>query len=528
MARNFAEIAFTPSVREFQTRMGSLDRYAALDGMEGRGTVLTDRETEFISERDGFYQATVGETGWPYVQFRGGPAGFLKVLDPNTIGYADFRGNVQYISAGNLAHDGRIALILMDYAQRRRLKLWGRARLVDTRDDAALTEQLEVPSYRARVERAVIITVEAFDWNCPQHITPRYTEAEVEAATANLRGEVARLRAELERLREQGATSNTLGDGPLALVIDGVRQLTPRIRAYTLRTADGSELPAIAAGAHLDVPVQFVDGRVAQRRYSIASDPTQRDAWEIAVLREDNGSGGSAAVHARFGVSLRLNTALPGNDFALHDDARPTVLIAGGIGITPIRAMAYALRSLGRDFRLHYAARSLREMAWADDLAREFGPRMRQYLSDTGPRLHVDALLRDAPADALFYVCGPARLIDAVRAAAERHGAADRVRSERFVPQRRGSDAPITVKLRRSGKRVTVRPEQTILEAVEAAGVNASFSCRNGTCGTCATKVLDGTPEHRDAALSDAERNVAGLMCICVSRASTPDLTLDL
>ena len=530
MARSFAEIAFTPAVREFQTRMGSRSNYAALDQIEGegRGTRLTDREADFIAERDGFYQATVGETGWPYVQFRGGPAGFLKALGTNTIGYADFRGNVQYISAGNLAQDGRVALILMDYAQRQRLKIWGRARLVDARDDAALVEQLEVRSYRARIERAVIITVEAFDWNCPQHITPRYTEAEVEAATANLRGESSRLRAELARLRGQGATPSTLGDGPLALVIDGVRQLTPRIRAYTLRAADGSDLPAIAAGAHLDVPVLLADGRLATRRYSIAADPARSEVWEIAVLREDNGSGGSAAVHAHFGVGLRLNTTLPGNDFALHQDARPAVLIAGGIGITPIRAMAYALRSAGRDFRLHYAARSRREMAWADDLARDFAPYLSRYFSETGPRLDIDALVRDAPPDALFYVCGPARLIDAVRAAAQRHGAADRVRSERFAPERRGGDAPIAVELRRSGRQVKVQPEQSILEAVEAAGVDAPFSCRNGTCGTCATKVLDGTPEHRDAALSDAERNDAGLMCICVSRASTPDLVLDL
>jgi hypothetical protein len=204
------------------------------------------------------------------------------------------------------------------------------------------------------------------------------------------------------------------------------------------------------------------------------------------------------------------------------------VLIAGGIGITPIRAMAYALRSSGRDFRLHYAARSRREMAWADDLAGEFAPYLSKYCSETGPRLDTDTLMRDAPADALFYVCGPARLIDAVRAAAERHGAADRVRSERFAPERRSGDAPIAIELRRSGRKVRVQPEQTILEAVEAAGVDAPFSCRNGTCGTCATKVLVGTPEHRDAALSDAERNVAGLMCICVSRASTPDLVLDL
>ena len=528
MARNFAEIAFTPAVRAFPTRMGSRNNYAALDESEGDGTWLTDREANFITKRDGFYQATVGETGWPYVQFRGGPAGFLKVLDANTIGYADFRGNVQYISAGNLVHDNRIALILMDYKQRRRLKLWGHARLVDTREDAELVEQLEVPSYRARIERAVIITVEAFDWNCPQHITPRYTEAEVEAATANLRGESARLRAELEQLRGRGAAPSTLGDGPLALVIEGMRQLTPRVRGYTLRAVDGSKLPAIAAGAHLDVPVLFADGRVETRRYSIASDPGRRDAWEIAVLREDHGSGGSATVHAQFGLDQQLNTAMPGNDFALHDDAGPAVLIAGGIGITPIRAMAYELRSSGRDFRLHYAARSGREMAWADHLGREFAPYLSRYFSETGPRLDIDALVRDAPANALFYVCGPARLIDAVSGAAERHGASGRVRSERFVPDRRSGDAPIAIELRRSDRRVEVQSQQTILEALEAAGVDAPFSCRNGTCGTCATKVLGGTPEHRDAALSATERNVGRLMCLCVSRASTPDLVLDL
>jgi hypothetical protein len=137
-------------------------------------------------------------------------------------------------------------------------------------------------------------------------------------------------------------------------------------------------------------------------------------------------------------------------------------------------------------------------------------------------------VLGAAPADALIYVCGPARLIDAVRAAAERRGAADHVRSERFVAERHGGDTPITLELRRSGRQVVVKPEQTILDAVEAAGIPAPFACRAGTCGTCATKVLGGAPEHRDSALSDAERDRAGLMCICVSRASTPSLVLDL
>ena len=182
MSRPFGKIAFTPAVRAFQESRGVRTRAPRPDDpVDERGTILTEAESDFIAGRDGFYQATVSETGWPYVQFRGGPAGFLRVLDERTIAYADFRGNMQYISTGNLSGDGRISLILMDYANRRRLKILGRARLVDAADDPALVAKLEDPSYRAHVERAVVIAVEAFDWNCPQHITPRYTEAEFAA-----------------------------------------------------------------------------------------------------------------------------------------------------------------------------------------------------------------------------------------------------------------------------------------------------------------------------------------------------------
>lgn len=197
MSRAYADIAFTPAVRAVQTRLGSRSRYEGFDHAPDRQDRLTDREAAFIEARDGFYQATVSETGWPYVQFRGGPPGFLKVLDDRTLGYADFRGNVQYISVGNLSQDDRIAIIFMDYAHRARLKLLGRARLVDVADDPAMVERLTVPNYRAKIERAVIITVEGYDWNCPQHITPRFTEAEIAEATAPLRQELAELRREL-------------------------------------------------------------------------------------------------------------------------------------------------------------------------------------------------------------------------------------------------------------------------------------------------------------------------------------------
>ena len=202
MSRAFAEIAFTPAVRAAQARHGSAAAYARFvdPGSARAGERLGAKEQAFIAGRDGFYQATVSETGWPYVQFRGGPPGFLTVLDDQTIAYADLRGNRQYVSVGNLAGDDRIALILMDYPNRRRLKLWGHARLVDLDDDPALVRRLHDPARGGRPERAVVITVSAFDWNCPQHIPQRFTLEELEDRLAPIRAELARLQAENQAL----------------------------------------------------------------------------------------------------------------------------------------------------------------------------------------------------------------------------------------------------------------------------------------------------------------------------------------
>jgi predicted pyridoxine 5'-phosphate oxidase superfamily flavin-nucleotide-binding protein len=197
MGRAFAEIAFTPSVKAAQARYGSR---AANEGFERAGDrqeALGELERAFLAERDGFYLASVSETGWPYVQFRGGAAGFLRVLDARTIAFGDFRGNLQYLSVGNIGADGRVALMLMDYANQRRLKIWGWARIVHEVDEPGLIESLAVPGYTARAERAMVVSLDAFDWNCPQHITPRFTEAEVEAAVAPLKAELAALRARL-------------------------------------------------------------------------------------------------------------------------------------------------------------------------------------------------------------------------------------------------------------------------------------------------------------------------------------------
>lgn len=194
MGRPFAAIAFTPSVAAAQSRYGSRFARSPHEAGSGGRDVLTETEADFIEQMDGFFQATVGETGWPYVQFRGGPRGFLKPLNERTIGFADFRGNGQYISVGNIDSGGRIVLILMNQARPARLKIWGNARVIDRAADPGLLRMLEVEGYAGKAERAIVIDVLAFDWNCPQHITPRFTHSEMHEMSAPLREEIAMLR----------------------------------------------------------------------------------------------------------------------------------------------------------------------------------------------------------------------------------------------------------------------------------------------------------------------------------------------
>jgi hypothetical protein len=427
MARAFAKISFTPDVQAVQTEMGSRTAYRAAEPGEAEEVVLGGAEQTFIAERDSFYQATVSQTGWPYVQHRGGPVGFLKVLDDRTLGYADFSGNRQYISVGNLRGDDRVSLLLMDYPQRRRLKIWGRARAVDERTEPALLAKLESPDFRAPVERGIVIRVEAFDWNCPKYITPRYSQREVEALIEQARRQPVAVDKPVPR---------SLGTGALPLTITGIRQLTPRIRAYELRHADGEPLPGYRAGAHIRVPIELTNGDITSRAYSLTDAPDDPDCYRIAVLRVDAGEGGSSALHAGWQLGTRLNLDPPDNYFPLHDDDRPALLIAGGIGVTPLKAMAEALAARGADFQLHYTGRAPQEIAFVKDLRRQFPNRCRFYFSQVQnpTRLDVSALLANVSADAVIYVCGPTRLIDAVRQTARQLGIAEqRVQFESFT-----------------------------------------------------------------------------------------------
>ena len=200
MGHKFAEIAFTPNVKNQQERSGSRRSYARMEIGSDHHDKLGPNEAAFIAERDSFYMATVSETGWPYIQHRGGPAGFVRILGDKTIGFADFAGNRQYVSVGNMQNNDRVSLFFMDYPNQTRLKLLGRVLLVGS-NESKLLEQLQLPDYRARIERGMVITIEGFDWNCPQHITPRFTESQVLEIMAPLKDRIAELEAGLVGLR---------------------------------------------------------------------------------------------------------------------------------------------------------------------------------------------------------------------------------------------------------------------------------------------------------------------------------------
>ena len=527
MAHKYAQIVFTDAVRQVQTEQKSRVGYASMDGGPDYNHLLSQNEADFIAERDSFYMASVSETLWPYVQHRGGTKGFVRVLDASTIGFSDFSGNRQYVSTGNFRGNNRVALFFMDYPNRRRLKMMGRIRKVDD-DDWETLAKLEVGGYRASIERAFIIKVEAFDWNCPQHITPRFTETEIQQMMMPLLEENKVLKAHQKTAKINNLYPSELGQGELPLIISGIRQLTPRIRAYELKHRDDITLPKVQAGAHLQIPVKQQTGEMDIRHYSICSNPARQDIYEIAVLREENGQGGSLAIHEHFHLGMLLRCQPPQNFFQLHDDARPAVLIAGGIGITPIKPMAQSLCSRGSKFSIHYAGRSLIEMAFRDRLQREFGEQLHLYTADKGERINLEQLIKEAPKDALFYACGPQSLIDQLISAASKHNISpDRIRFERFSPATVSDAKALTVKLAKSNKKIHVDKDQSILDALLSKEIAIPYSCKTGQCKSCVVRVLEGEVLHKDNCLSETERSQQKLMCPCVSRSQGDYLVID-
>ncbi|WP_430502899.1 PDR/VanB family oxidoreductase [Micromonospora trifolii] len=307
------------------------------------------------------------------------------------------------------------------------------------------------------------------------------------------------------------------------LVVAGRERVAAEVVAIRLRRADGGDIPEWTPGAHIDLEL----GTGLARQYSLCGDPADRSVLRIAVQREPNGRGGSRLVHERLTVGATVRVSGPRNTFPLVA-ARRYLFVAGGIGITPIAPMVAAAEAAGADWRLVYGGRSRATMAFATTLRERYGDRVSLHPQDETGLLDLVGLL-DRPGTGLVYCCGPEALISAVEEHC-RGWPAGCLHVERFTAlgDTGAPETTIEVELALSGRTVTVPPGTPILQAVEEAGVPVLSSCREGTCGTCETPVLDGVPEHRDSLLTKQERAAGDTMMICVSRARTPRLVLEL
>ncbi|WP_299881845.1 PDR/VanB family oxidoreductase [uncultured Sulfitobacter sp.] len=312
--------------------------------------------------------------------------------------------------------------------------------------------------------------------------------------------------------------------GKIDAVVDNVQPLTDRISAFRLRAAAGGPLPDWEAGAHIDV--EIAEGTRSYSLISFTPVSASPDSYTIAVQREDDGTGGSAAMH-ELQAGDALTISQPKNDFQVTPDT-DALLLAGGIGVTPLISMAAAVKDAGQNIRFHYAGRSADIMAYRTALAETLGEAFTLHCDDDASALNLDALIATL-GDAHLYVCGPRGMIDAARAKAEAAGVpADRIHFELFeaaAPQE--GDTAFEVQIN-DGSVFTIPPGRSIIDVLEENDVDVMYDCQRGDCGICQCDVLEGEPDHRDVVLSEAERAAGDVMQICVSRAKSARLVLDI
>ncbi|WP_326769340.1 PDR/VanB family oxidoreductase [Streptomyces sp. NBC_01591] len=311
-----------------------------------------------------------------------------------------------------------------------------------------------------------------------------------------------------------------MSENSLQLIVRRMTWEADGVLSVELTHPDGKPLPAWTPGAHLDV---HVGGQV--RQYSLCGDPHTPDVYRIGVLNEPASRGGSRYVHTQLRPGQPVTVSEPRNHFAL-EDADAYVFVAGGIGITPLLAMAREAARRGTPWRMVYGGRGRASMAFTSELA-ALGGDVTLVPQDELGHIDLDTALAELPDGTLVYSCGPEPLLTAV----EERCFEDRLRLERFaapVVEHTGDDEAFEVECRASGVTLTVGADTSILEAVESTGLSVQSSCRDGICGSCETRVLDGTPDHRDFLLSEAEHAAGATMMICVSRCASGRLVLDL
>jgi ferredoxin-NADP reductase/predicted pyridoxine 5'-phosphate oxidase superfamily flavin-nucleotide-binding protein len=464
-----------------------------------RGDRLTSVHCKQIAGADTFFVASAHPQAGYDASHRGGRPGFVEVLNERRLRIPEYSGNGMFNTLGNFSSYPCAGLVFPDFENNRLLQLSGRVRILwhetaadESRIGPSCYWEFELESWR---ESAIPVELEWRLLDYSPHLPPVAGEKSPR----------------------------------LSLRLANARLETDCVRVIELVSTDGVPLPAFEPGAHLPLRVRDASGDEVERQYSLISDHRDHSRYRIAVQLETDGRGGSRYLHRNLKVGDVLHAGTPVSAFNLEASATHSILIAGGIGVTPILSMAHALHAAGRSFELHYIARYYAGLAFRDEIERNFGAHAHLYASREpgGRRLDLDSILKHPDNGYHVYVCGPRSLIQAVHELATSRGwSPDQIHFESFGAGPGRDDQPIVVTLARSGRKIVVPPTRSILDALLQSGVEVPHDCKRGECSLCSTRVLEGQPDHRDLCLNSKERKAS--MCVCVSRTRGASLTLDL
>ena len=475
---------------------------AQLNAIPGtQGKELNEAQKALIAGADTFFVASAHPDHGVDTSHRGGHPGFVQILNDRQLRIPDFAGNSMFNTLGNFVSYPYAGLVFIDFECGRLLQLTGRPDILwdldDPKEEAGGTRrywQFEMSGWQ---ECTLPFRL---DWELLDY-SPFIPEQRRE----------------------------TRVDSTLSLRVERIQRETEHIKSFCLCAADGGLLPEFEAGAHIQVKVQLPDGSDAERHYSLLSDPNNREFYEIGVLAEPGGRGGSLYLHERIKEGDVIESRVPKNEFPMAGSANHSVLIAGGIGITPILSMLHSLATEGRSFEMHYSARTYSELALRDRIGKIAGDSVHFYASRDphGQRLDLGRILSTPRPGVHVYICGPRRMISAVREMAAALGwPSAQIHFESFGAEPSADDRPIRVHLAKSNMTLTVPAELSILDTLLDAGVDVPHDCKRGECTMCTTRVLNGEPDHRDLCLNSEQR--VSSMCVCVSRARGEELQLDL
>lgn len=510
-----------------QRRNVNLDENSVLETMPiaRYGTELTPEQKQIINKADAFFVSSASEFHQAEndthhfnvdASHRGGLPGFIKLKGDNQLLIPDYQGNSMFNTLGNIHLYPKAGIIIIDFENAKVLQLSGHAKILWHQEDAS--------NHAAGTNRFWLLTLEKWqETDIPQGIKWYFQDY----SPHNPR--------EIKTETDKHIDPNK----PLNLKVVKVEQKSPRINLYRLSAAKGTlqakhtekALPPFEVGAHLPLEVSLGGDKTVLRHYSILSSVTEKGFYEIAVQREDAGRGGSKAIHNTFELGATVQAYAPKSEFPLIQDDSHKVLIAGGIGITPMLSMLRELAENNASFEIHYSARSEADLAFKEEVKALAGERAFFYASQepNGTSLDLDELMKKHSelADTQVYLCGPQGLIKRVRElATENAWAEHRIHFESFGASAQTGDRAIEVHLKKSNQVVMVEPKQSILDALSEHKVAVPYDCKRGECGLCATTLIAGEADHRDFYLTQEEQKHQ--LCLCVSRAKTDSLTLDL